>query len=216
MAATPGDAAVMQPPEQTPRADAPGMLQALLVVARAIAFGADRRRTRVARRRPMHVEISVLRERLDAALEQNALLRARLGRLAHRRRPQYRRDERPATLYHAARFGLSVEKTAGASVVSVSAIMGWRRESRAAAPGEVSTRPLANKRPERVADLARRLRREWPRSSRSTWTTTTNGPSCDSIARPDQVARWSPREAKGCAGPGVRPDPWMLANSADI
>ncbi len=139
------------------------MLQVLLVVARAIALGADRWRTRVANRRPILVEISVLRERLDAALEQNALLRARLGRVPHRRRPQYRRHERLAILHHAARFGLSVEKTARAFVVSVSAIMGWRRDARSEKPARVSTKPPANKLPDLVADLVRRLRREWPK-----------------------------------------------------
>ena len=88
------------------------MLQVLLVVARAIALGADRWRARAASRRPMLVEISVLRERLDAALEQNALLRARLDRVPHRRRPQYRRHERLAILYHAARFAMRSRSSA--------------------------------------------------------------------------------------------------------
>ena len=139
------------------------MLQVLLVVARAIALGADRWRARAASRRPMLVEISVLRERLDAALEQNALLRARLDRVPHRRRPQYRRHERLAILYHAARFGLSVERTARAFVVSVRAIMSWRRDARSEKPARVSTKPPANKLPDLVADLVRRLRREWPK-----------------------------------------------------
>ena len=139
------------------------MLQVLLVVARAIALGADRWRARVACRRPMLAEISVLRERLDAALEQNALLRARLGRVPHRRRPQYRRHERLAILYHAARFGLSVERTARAFVVSVRAVMSWRRDARSEKPPRVSTKPPANQLPDLVADLVRRLRREWPK-----------------------------------------------------
>ena len=152
-----------RPAERAPRAYVPSMLQVLLVVARAIALGADRWRTRVAHRRPMLVEISVLRERLDAALEQNALLRARLGRVPHRRRPQYRSHERLAILYPAARFGLSVEGTARAFVVSARAIMSWRRDARSEKPTRVSTKPPANKLPDLVADLVRRLRREWPR-----------------------------------------------------
>ena len=139
------------------------MLQVLLVLAPTIALGADRWRTRVARRRPMLVEISALRERLDAALEQNALLRARLDRVPHRRRPQYRRHERLAILYHAARFGLSIEKTARAFVVSVSAVMGWRRDARSEKPSRVSTKPPANKLPDLVADLVRRPRRDLPK-----------------------------------------------------
>jgi len=110
----------------------------------------------------MLVEISVLRERLDAALEQNAVRRTRLGRVPHRRRPQYRRHERLAILYHAARFGLSVEKTARAFVVSASAIMGWRRDARSEKPARVFTKPPFNKFPDLVADLVRRRRREEP------------------------------------------------------
>ena len=155
---------IAAPPDcMEPRVYARDMLQVLLVVARAIALGADRWRTRVASRRPMLVEISVLREHLDAALEQNALLRARLDRVPHRRRPQYRRHERLAILYHAARFGLSIEKTARAFVVSVSAVMGWRRDARSEKPSRVSTKPPANKLPDLAAELVRRLRREWPK-----------------------------------------------------
>ena len=142
------------------------MRQALLAVARSIALAVHRWRTSATPRRPMVVEICVLRERLEGLREQNDLLRARLRRLAPKRRPHYRRHERLAILWHATRYGLSVEKTARAFVVSVAAVMNWRRDTREKEATLVQSKPPVNKRPDLVAEVARRLEREWPHWAR--------------------------------------------------
>ena len=139
------------------------MLQAILAVSRVIAVATNRWRLRAADRHPMRVEISVLKEKVEALREQNDLLRARLGRIPPRHRPHYRRHERLAILAHAARYGLSVEKAARAFVVTVGAILGWKRDARSDQPIRVQPKPPVNKLPELVADLARRIKREWPR-----------------------------------------------------
>ena len=140
-----------------------GMLKAILVISRAIAVAHDRWRTRVAPRRPMLVEISVLRERVECIREENDLLRARLRRVPSRQRPHYQRHERLAILAHAARYGLSVKATARALFVSVPSILRWRRDVEAGVDRVVQSRPPANKLPDLVAQLSRRLKHEWPR-----------------------------------------------------
>ena len=139
------------------------MLKAILAVARSIAAANDRWRARSASRRPMRVEIAVLRERVEGLCQENDLLRARLRRVAPRKRPHFRRHERLAILWHAERHGLSVEKTAKTFVVSVPALLSWRRDARSDEPQVVAAKPPVNKLPELVAHVAQRLKKEWPR-----------------------------------------------------
>ncbi len=138
------------------------MRNALIAVTRSIAQAYDRWRTRAAERRPMLVEISVLRERLEGLREQNELLRARIRRLPSRQRPQYRPHERLAILAHAARHGLSVAKTSKAFVVSEPSISNWKRSAADEKSHVVEGKPPVNKLPELVAETARRVKREWP------------------------------------------------------
>jgi putative transposase len=139
------------------------MLEIALLVARQIAIAHDRWRARVARRRPLAAEIDVLHEMLERARTENELLRARLRRLPARRRPRYTPWERLRILWHAARHGLSVRATARAFVVSVQTIVSWRNEVARGVARLVQSRPPVNRLPDLVADLARRLKREWPR-----------------------------------------------------
>jgi hypothetical protein len=67
------------------------MLQAVLLITHAIAVASDRWRTRVAFRRPMLVEISVLKERIACLREQNELLPAAAKRTSFRRQHRVRR-----------------------------------------------------------------------------------------------------------------------------
>src|SRR5205085_6416889 len=106
------------------------MLRALLAVARTIARAHETWRSRAAPRRPMLVEISVLRERIEKLRSENDLLRARLRRLQPRRRPHYKPFDRLAILWHAARYGMSVAATARAFVVTPMTIVNWRRSVR--------------------------------------------------------------------------------------
>jgi hypothetical protein len=100
------------------------MIKALLATPRLIGVAVNKWRTKVARRHPLAVEISILKEKLEVTREQNDILRARMRRLDPRRRGPYRSNERLAILLHAERHGLSVEKLAAGFVVSVGAILG--------------------------------------------------------------------------------------------
>ncbi len=106
------------------------MHQALTLVARAIAHAHDHWRRSVGRRRSLASHIAVLEERVERLTAQNALLRARLGRVPARRRPRYRAHERLEILWHAARYRLSVTATAHVFGVTRQTIITWRRVSR--------------------------------------------------------------------------------------
>ena len=138
------------------------MLRAVLLVSRWIAAAHDHWRTEVGRRRPLSAEIDVLRETLERLGSENDLLRARLRRLPHRHRPRYRPWERLRILWHASRHGLSVRAAANIFVLSPQTVVNWRRhlddQDRLVRPKS----PL-NKLPDLVADLAQRMKREWPR-----------------------------------------------------
>jgi transposase InsO family protein len=138
------------------------MHRALLLVAGWIAKGHDVWRARVARLRPLSVQIAALEERLRQRTVERDLLQGRLGRVAPRHRPHYRRAERLDILWHAEGCKLSVEKTARMFVVSVGSILNWRRDARAGTPHLLDVRHPANRLPDFVADLARRIRRDWP------------------------------------------------------
>jgi Homeodomain-like domain-containing protein len=106
------------------------MIQALILTARWIGQAHDRWRERVCRRRPLAAEVDVLLERLERLRAENELLRARLLGMLPRRRPHYKPWQRLAALWHAARYGLSVEAAARAFVVTRQTIINWRRDVR--------------------------------------------------------------------------------------
>lgn len=136
------------------------MHQALLLVASAIARAHDRWRLGRARHRTLSGRIAVLEERLARLEAESALLRARLLRVPGRRRPHYRRLERLDILWHAARYGLAVEKTADAFVLTPQTILNWRRVARRREPHLL---PTLRALPDLVHELVHRLRVEWPR-----------------------------------------------------
>src|SRR5512143_957021 len=138
------------------------MLRALLLISGWIAMGHDRWRAAIARLRPLSLQVALLEEKVRRLTVENDLLRGRLARVAPHHRPHYRRAERLDILWHAERYRLSVEKTARLFVVSVGTILNWRRDARAGSPHLLDVRHPANRLPDFVADLARRLRREWP------------------------------------------------------
>src|SRR5262245_26555032 len=138
------------------------MFRALLLVAGWIAKGHDQWRAAVARLRPLSVHVSLLEETIRRQDVELNLLRGRLGRVAPRHRPHYRRAERLDILWHAQRYRLSIEKLARLFVVSEGTVMNWLRDLREGAPRLLAIHRPANRLPDFVADLARRLRKEWP------------------------------------------------------
>jgi putative transposase len=138
------------------------MLRALLLIAGWIAQGHERWRAAIARLRPHSVHVDLLEVKVRRLTVENGLLRSRMSRVAPRHRPHYRRTERLDILWHAERCKLSAEKTARFFIVSVGTILNWRRDARAETPHLLDVRHPANRLPDFVADLARRLRREWP------------------------------------------------------
>ena len=138
------------------------MHRALLLVAGWIAKGHDVWRARVARLRPLSLHVAVLEEKVRRQTVEIDLLRSRLGRVAPRHRPHYRKAERLDILWHAERYRLSIEKLARLFVVSESTILNWRRDARGETSRLLDVRHPANRLPDFVADLARRIRRDWP------------------------------------------------------
>src|SRR5262245_52748052 len=138
------------------------MLRALARVADWISRAHDGWLAVVARVRPLHAEHAALRARFDRLREENDLLRARLRRLAPHRRPHYRPWERLRILWHQTRHRLSLEATARAFVVSVQTLVNWKNDVASARGRLVRTRRPLNALPDLVADLAHRLKREWP------------------------------------------------------
>ena len=103
------------------------MVKALLLIARWISQAHDRWCAETATRRPLAVEVAVLKERVERLRAENDLLRARLGRIDPRRRPHYRPWERLSILWHQARYRLSLLATAKAFMVSFQTLVNWRR-----------------------------------------------------------------------------------------
>jgi len=139
------------------------MLHALLTVAQLLARAHDQCRLMMAPRRSLQAEVAALRERLEGARAQNEMLRARLKRVPPRRRPHFRMFERLEILWHAARYGLSVAATARAFVVSGGANMKWRRDVASEEGQLVQLKAPANRLPDFIGEIARRMKREWPR-----------------------------------------------------
>ncbi len=136
------------------------MHEALILFARAIALAHDHWRRSVGRRRPLSGKIAVLEERVEQLEAENGLLRARFARVASRRRPHYRPHERLEILWHAARYRMSVTRTAAAFGITRQTILNWRRLSRRKDPRLL---PRIGTLTDLVIELARRMKREWPR-----------------------------------------------------
>jgi len=139
------------------------MLQALLHVAHLLALAHAQCRELMTPRRSLLAEVAVLRERLECARAENAMLRARLRRVPARRRPHYLPFERLDILWHAGRYGLSVAATARTFVVSVAAVKNWRRDLAHKLRRKVRGKAPMNKLPQFISEIARRLKRDWPR-----------------------------------------------------
>jgi putative transposase len=135
------------------------MHQALLLIATAIRAAHDRWRVTVARTRSRSAEIAVLEERVQRLEAENALLRARFGRLPPRRRPHYRPAERLEILWHAARYGLSLAATARAFVLSEQVVLNWRRIVRRK---DAHLLPPLRRLSALVDELVFRMKAEWP------------------------------------------------------
>lgn len=114
-------------------------------------------------RRPLAQEVAALRERNEKLRAENELLRARLRRLDPHRRPHFKPWQRLAVLYHRARYGMSLEATAKAFVVSVQTVINWTRDVESGLTHLVQAREPMNKLPDLVREIARHLKREWPR-----------------------------------------------------
>src|SRR5262249_21731103 len=122
----------------------------------------DRWLAAIARVRPLHAEHAALRVRFERVREENELLRARLRRIEPHRRPHYKPSERLLIVSHQTRHRLSLEATARAFVVSVQTLLNWKKDLAKAAGRLVRARRPINALPDLVADLAHRLKREWP------------------------------------------------------
>jgi len=137
------------------------MLRALLPMGRWIAVTYGRALAQVASRHPLAAEINALREAFARRRVENDLLRSRPRRLELRWRPQYRRWERLAILWHRARYGLSISATARAFVISVQTVVNWCREIEKGRARLVQAKRAVNRLPDLVAEIARRLKGEW-------------------------------------------------------
>jgi hypothetical protein len=105
------------------------MIRPLFLIARRIAAAHDRWSAATATRRPLAVEVAVLKQRVERLRAENELLRARLGRIDPRRRPHYRPWERLSILWHQARYRMSLAATAKAFMLSFQALVNWRRDA---------------------------------------------------------------------------------------
>ena len=139
------------------------MVQALLRIARWMAAAHDRWCAATSARRPLAVEVAVLKERVERLRAENELLRARLGRIEPRRRPHYRPWERLSILWHQARYRLSLAATAKAFMVSVQALLNWHKDAAKLERTLVEGRTPLKRASDLVAALVLRLKREWPR-----------------------------------------------------
>jgi putative transposase len=139
------------------------MVRALLLIARWIAVAHARWCATTATRRPLAVELAVLKERLERAHAENDLLRARLRRIEPRRRPHYRPWERLNILWHQARYRLSLDATARAFLVSVQSLLNWAKDAAKNDCHLVDGRTPIKRPTDLVAALVLRLKREWPR-----------------------------------------------------
>lgn len=113
-------------------------------------------------RRPLGSEVAVLRERVERLTVENVLLRARLLRVAPRRRPRYKTWERLQILLHRARYGMSIPATARAFVVTPQTIRGWLAAGAEGVQRLIRTRKPMNALPDLIREVAGYLKTQWP------------------------------------------------------
>jgi len=114
-------------------------------------------------KRPLGTEVAALHERLEKLGAENDLLRARLSRIAPHRRPFYRPWERLAILLHRARYGMSLQATARAFILTEQTLTNWAKDIERGVRRLVEARRPLNTLPDFVTEVAHFLRREWPR-----------------------------------------------------
>ncbi len=114
-------------------------------------------------KRPLASEVAALRERLEKLRAENELLRSRIERIEPHRRPHFAPWERLQILLHRARYGMSLEATARAFVVTVQTVVNWTKEVESGIARVVRSRKPMNALPDLVRELTAFLKREWPR-----------------------------------------------------
>jgi len=114
-------------------------------------------------KRPLASEVAALRERLEKLREENDLLRRRLDRIDPHRRPFYAPWERLRILIHRARYGISVDATARAFMVTGQTVLNWIKDAEDGVSRVVRAREPLNALPDLVREIASFLKREWPR-----------------------------------------------------
>lgn len=137
------------------------MNRILLLVAGWVGRGVALRLSML--RHPKTAEILALRERLDRLRAENDLLRSRLLKIKSYSRPHFQPWQRLAILWHRTRYGLSLEATAQAFVISRQAILNWMRDIRRPSPMLVRSKKPLNALPDLIREITHHLRREWPR-----------------------------------------------------
>ncbi len=137
------------------------MNRALLLVAGWIGQGVALWLS--APKRPLADEVVALRERLEKLRTQNELLRARLGRIEPHHRPRYAPWERLQLLLHRARYGLSIEATAKAFLVTHQTVINWLKEAESGLQRLVRARTPMNALPDLVREVALFVKGQWPR-----------------------------------------------------
>lgn len=112
--------------------------------------------------KPLVGEVAAQRERHEKLRAENELLRERFGRLDAHARPQYKPWERLAILAHRERYGMSLEATAKAFLVSDQTLENLLAEVEQEKPRLVQTKRPVNALPDLVREIGARLKREWP------------------------------------------------------
>lgn len=105
-------------------------------------------------------ELDALRSDRDRWREEALILRARLERLEPRKRPWYAAGARFAILWHRAFYGLSLEETAKAFVVTPTTVARWIMELKRKATPLVRPPAPLNKLPDFIREVVHRLKAE--------------------------------------------------------
>jgi len=137
------------------------MNRILLLVAGWVGRGVALRLSTL--RSPKVAEILALRERIDRLRAENEILRSRLLKIESYRRPHFQPWQRLAILWHRTRYGMSLEATAQAFVISRQAILNWMKDIHSKVPRLVQARVPMNSVPDLVREITHHLRRQWPR-----------------------------------------------------
>ncbi len=151
----------------------------------------------LARQRPLAAELVALRERLEKLRAENDLLRARLERIDPHACPHYRPSERLHILLHRARYGLLIEGTARAFVITGQTVVNWLKEIGSGVVARlVQARKPMNALPDLVREIAFFIKRPHRGGGRL------------------EPAR--PRPSLGCFGRGHTPTPNGREGNLDV